>query len=222
MNPGAHLIAQSFPEFETARKVLSEVTPAEWIPTVPDGPYQNDGWRVVKIVNKGKRTAFAENHPEIGRVLDYFKDPIEMAVFYSMLPGTVLHPHRDLSGTLELGKIRYHVPLETNPEVKFFVDKQRVPMTVGEMWALNTSYLHAVENQSQFDRVHLVVEVEVGKWSWSLLPPKNARYYGHYTWFMSLVAWRGLTKLVTQKNALKTYSNMSKTFMRRLLGRRAA
>jgi hypothetical protein len=222
MNPGAHLIAPSFPEFETAQKVLSEVTESEWVPTVPDGPYQNEGWRVVKIVAKGKRTQFAEQHPEIGRVLDYFKDPIEMAVFYSMLPGTILHPHRDLSGTLELGKIRYHVPLATNSDVKFFVDKKRVPMANGEMWALNTSYLHAVENASQIDRVHLVVEVEVGKWSWSLLPRKNLRYYGHYAWFMSLVMWRGFTKLVTQKDALKTYSNMSRTFMRRLLRRKPA
>ena len=222
MNPGAQLIASSFPEFETARKVLSEVTPADWVPTIPDGPYKSDGWRVVSIVKGGKRTEFADRHPEIGRVLDYFKDPIEMAVFYSMLPGTVLHPHRDLSGTLELGKIRYHVPLETNPEVKFFVNRERVPMNVGQMWALNTSYLHAVENESPAERIHLGVEVEVGKWSWSLLPRKNLRYYRHYAWFLTLVGWRALTKVATDRNALKTYSYMSRTFMRRLLGRRAA
>jgi hypothetical protein len=222
MNPGAHLITSTFPEFETARNVLSEVAPADWVPTHPDGPYRSDGWRVVKIVAKGKRTEFVDRHPEIARVLDYFKDPIEMAVFYSMLPGAEIHPHRDLSGTLELGKIRYHIPVETNPKVDFFVDKKRVPMKVGEMWALNTSYLHAVANHSELDRVHLVVEVEVGKWSWAMLPAKGARYYTHYASFMSMVAWKGLTKLVTDKNALRTYSTMSRTFFTRLMGRRAA
>lgn len=222
MNPGAHLITSTFPEFEAARKVLSEVTPADWVPTHPDGPYKSDGWRVVKIVAKGKRTEFADKHPEIARVLDYFQDRIEMAVFYSMLPGAEIHPHRDLSGTLELGKIRYHIPIETNPKVDFYVDKKRVPMQLGEMWALNTSYLHAVANHSDLDRVHLVVEVDVGKWSWAMLPPKDAHYYAHYTSFMSLVAWKGLTKLVTDKNALRTYSTMSRTFFARLTGRRPA
>lgn len=222
MNPGAHLITQSFPEFEAARKVLSEVTPADWVPTHPDGPYKSDGWRVVRIVSKGKRTEFVNQHPEIARVLDYFKDPIEMAVFYSMLPGAEIHPHRDLSGTLELGKIRYHIPIETNPKVEFYVDKKRVPMGVGEMWGLNTSYLHAVANHSEHDRVHLVVEVEVGKWSWDMLPPKGVGYYAHYASFMSMVAWKAMTKVVTDKNALKTYSTMSRTFFSRLLGRRAA
>jgi hypothetical protein len=222
MNPGAHLVTSTFPEFESARKVLAEVGPSDWTPTHPDGPYKSDGWRVVKIVSKGKRTEFVNQHPEIARVLDYFKDPIEMAVFYSMLPGAEIHPHRDLSGTLELGKIRYHVPIETNPQVNFFVNRERVPMGVGQMWALNTSYEHAVQNFSTADRIHLVVEVEVGKWSWAMLPPKGFQYYTHYVSFMSLVAWKGFTKLVTQKDALRTYSTMSKTFFSRLLGRRPA
>ena len=220
MNPGACLIKERFPEFEAARKVLSEVKASDWAPTHPDGPYKSDGWRVVEIVAKGKRTEFVDRHPDIAQVLDYFKDPIEMAVFYSVLPGAELHPHRDLSGTLELGMIRYHIPIETNPKVDFYVDKKRVPMGVGEMWGLNTSYLHAVANHSNLDRIHLVVEVEVGPWSWDLLPPKSAGYYKHYASFMSLIAWKGITKVLTDKNALRNYSNLSRMFFSRLLGRR--
>jgi len=95
-------------------------------------------------------------------------------------------------------------------------------MKVGEMWGLNTSYLHAVANHSELDRVHLVVEVEVGKWSWAMLPPRGVGYYAHYASFMSTVAWKAMTKVVTDKNALRTYSTMSRTFVSRLLGRRAA
>ncbi len=221
-NAGAHLVTSTFPEFEAARDVLGQVQASDWVPTHPDGPYKSDGWRVVRIVTAGKRTEFVDRHPEIKRVLDYFKDPVYMAVFYSMLPGAEIHPHRDLSGTLELGKLRYHVPIVTNPKVNFWVDKKRVPMSVGEMWAQNTSYMHAVANQSEVDRVHLVVEVEVGQWSWAQLPPKGMGYYSHYMWFMSLVAWKGFTKILTDKNALRTYSGMSRTFVQRLLGRRAA
>ena len=221
MNPGAHLVAARFPEFEAAQKVLSEVVPSDWIPTTPDGPYKNDGWRVVKIVDEGKKTEFVQLHPDIGRVLDYFQDPIAMAVYYSMLPGAVLHPHRDLSGTLELGRLRFHVPIETSPSVNFMVAKKRVPMKVAEMWALNTSYLHAVENNSSIDRIHLVVEVEAKDWSWSMLPRKTPRYYCHFAWFMTLIAWRGFSKAVTDRNALRTYARMSRFLLSRILGRRA-
>lgn len=220
MNPGAHFIFARFPEFETARKVLYEVAPSDWIPTIPDGPYQTDGWRVIKIVTGGTRTEFVQRHPDIGRVLDYFKDPIVMAVYYSMLPGAVLHAHRDLSGTLELGRIRFHIPIATDPAVNFMVARKRVPMKVGEMWGLNTSYLHAVENNSPIDRIHLVVEVEARDWSWSMLPRKTSRYYCHFAWFLCLVAWRGFTKVVTDRNALSTYRRMSKFLVQRVLGQR--
>lgn len=217
MNSGAHLVMSHFPEFETAQKVLSQVAPQDWIPTVPDGPYKSDGWRQVYIVRNGKPTDFVERHPDVRKVLNYFKCHISMAVYYSMLPGTILHPHRDLSATLELGRLRFHMPIETNPGVNFMVSKKRVPMKVGELWAVNTSYLHAVENLGTSERIHLVVEVDVNDWCWSMLPRKTIKYYGHYARFMALVAWRAVSVTLTNRKAMKFRLNMAKFMIKRVL-----
>jgi len=222
MNSGSYLVMDRFPEFDAAREVLSEVSEADWVPTIPDGPYKTDGWRVVKILAQGKPTAFAEKHPEIRRVIDFFECPIVQVLFYSMLPGAELHAHRDLDGTLELGRLRFHVPIETNPDVNFMVSKKRVPMRSGELWALNTSYLHAVENKGQTDRVHLVVEVEANEWCWSKLPRKTMKFYAHYAWFMMLVVGRAMRLVLTDPKAALSRLGMGQFLARRLLRHRRA
>jgi hypothetical protein len=220
MNSGSFLVMDRFPEFDAARGVLSEVSRSDWVPTIPDGPYKSDGWRVIKLFEQGKPTAFAERHPEIKRVIGYFECPIVKAMFYSMLPGAELHPHRDSSGTLELGLLRFHIPIETNPNVSFMVSKKRVPMKSGELWALNTSYLHAVENKGQTDRVHLVVEVEVNEWCWSKLPKKNMKFYVHYAWFMMLVIGRAIRLALTDPKAARSRLGIGKFIAKRLLRHR--
>jgi hypothetical protein len=220
MNSGSFLVMDRFSEFDTAREVLSKVSEADWIPTIPDGPYKSDGWRVIKIFEQGKPTAFAEKHPEIKRAIGYFECPIVKAMFYSMLPGAELHPHRDSSGTLELGLLRFHIPIETNPDVSFMVSKKRVPMKSGELWALNTSYLHAVENKGQTDRVHLVVEVEANEWCWSKLPKKNMKFYAHYSWFMMLVVGRAMRLALTDPKAIQSRLDIGKFIAKRLVRHR--
>jgi hypothetical protein len=220
MNSGAYLVDKRFPLFSEATRVCTQIADSDWIATIPDGPYANDGWRVVKVVDKYKPTAFLEAHQDLQTVLNWFKAPIVMAVYYSMLPGTELHPHRDTSGTLELGRLRFHIPIVTNPSVNFMVSKKRVPMEEGQLWALNTSYLHAVENKSQTDRIHLVVEVEANDWCWSLLPAKGPVYYAHYAFFMMQLAKRGLQVLTTDRKNMGAAKNIGKFVLARFLGKR--
>jgi Aspartyl/Asparaginyl beta-hydroxylase len=85
----------------------------------------------------------------------------ELLVFYYLEPGAKIHPHRDLSGASLSNRIRFHVPIVTNPDVKFMVDHERVKMNPGELWCLDTSYLHAVANDGSESRVHIVVECGV-------------------------------------------------------------
>lgn len=106
---------------------------------------------------------------EIYSFLGAEKDGI--CVFYYLSPGAVLHPHRDLTGASSNARIRFHVPIITNE--KFFnVSKQRVIMAEGELWALDTSYLHEVKNESDFTRVHIVIECPINKSVSSRLPAK--------------------------------------------------
>lgn len=161
MDQGAALIKKDFGYSDALRSVLEQLGAEDWVPTHPDGPYESDGWKVVPFVEFGRETPMMERFPVMAKVLQEFKCPVKMMVYYNMLPGAKIHPHRDTSGTLELGFLRFHVPIRTNEQVDFRVDNVAVPMREGQLWALNTSHKHAVSNLSNSDRVHLVLEVEV-------------------------------------------------------------
>jgi aspartyl/asparaginyl beta-hydroxylase (cupin superfamily) len=34
-------------------------------------------------------------------------------------------------------------------------------MKEGEIWEINNKYLHGVKNQSEFDRIHLIIDYDV-------------------------------------------------------------
>ena len=80
-----------------------------------------------------------------------------------------------MSGNLPFGRLRFHVPILTPPEVEFVVGGMRVDMRPGELWALDTSYEHSVRNRSDQVRVHLVVEVVANDWVWSFSRRRASR-----------------------------------------------
>ena len=84
-------------------------------------------------------------------------DP-ELLVFYYLDPGAILHPHRDLTGASMNNRIRFHVPIITNPNVEFIVNNEKIKMNPGDLWCLDTSYLHSVRNDGFESRVHIIIE----------------------------------------------------------------
>lgn len=59
-----------------------------------------------------------------------------------------------------LGAVRrHHIPIVTNKDVIFFVNKESKNMKVGECWEINNSFLHSVENNGATDRIHLMVDI---------------------------------------------------------------
>ena len=85
----------------------------------------------------------------------------ELLVFYYLDPGAILHPHRDLTGASMNNRIRFHVPVVTNPMVEFTVDGEIIKMTPGDLWCLDTSYTHSVKNMGSEARVHIVIECPI-------------------------------------------------------------
>lgn len=87
-------------------------------------------------------------------------DP-ELLVFYYLDPGAMLHPHRDLTGASMNNRIRFHIPVITNPSVEFIVNNEKIKMAPGDLWCLDTSYLHSVRNDGFESRVHIIVECNI-------------------------------------------------------------
>jgi hypothetical protein len=54
---------------------------------------------------------------------------------------------------------RFHIPLETNPDVVFHIEKSSVMMSIGQCWEVNNAKYHYVQNDGEYDRIHLVVDI---------------------------------------------------------------
>lgn len=65
--------------------------------------------------------------------------------------------------------VRIHVPVITNPEVKFTVGGQTVHMEPGECWTFDSFQRHEVVNGGSEHRVHLVLDTVGGGHLWDLI-----------------------------------------------------
>ncbi|MEO8669845.1 MAG: aspartyl/asparaginyl beta-hydroxylase domain-containing protein [Tahibacter sp.] len=74
-----------------------------------------------------------------------------------MAPGGVIHPHVDANPAARWPH-KIHVPLQTNPDVRFFVDPTDYHLEVGQAYEVNNLGLHAVKNAGTTSRIHLIFE----------------------------------------------------------------
>jgi hypothetical protein len=79
--------------------------------------------------------------------------------FVNLPAGHQVFPHVD-SGSIYTTKRRMHLPILTNDQVFFTVDKECINMKSGEIWEINNStYIHAVDNNGTTDRVHFLFDM---------------------------------------------------------------
>lgn len=69
-------------------------------------------------------------------------------------------PHRDYGESLQNDK-RIHLVLQTNDNVIFTVDGEKKNMKLGELWEINNTKLHSVDNNGTTDRIHMIIDFKV-------------------------------------------------------------
>ncbi len=74
-----------------------------------------------------------------------------------MAPGGVIKPHRDANPAAKWPH-KIHVPIRTNDKVVFFVDGVGYHFAEGEAVEVNNMGVHAVVNEGDADRIHLIFE----------------------------------------------------------------
>lgn len=79
------------------------------------------------------------------------------AMIVSLRPGGIITPHCD-EGAYARHFARYHVPLESASGNTFTVGGETVRMEVGELWTFRHDLEHTVRNDSELERVHLIVD----------------------------------------------------------------
>jgi hypothetical protein len=71
--------------------------------------------------------------------------------------GAAIAPHRD-NGIGITAVHRIHVPVLTNPQVHFFIDRVPHYLQADTIYEFDNTRLHAVENRSSERRVHLMLD----------------------------------------------------------------
>lgn len=114
-------------------------------------------------------TPFLSQLNYLPEVLDWFQCPLMSVRLMRLTPGSRILTHVDHDLSADLGMARLHVPITTNGEVRFILNKRQVPLNLGECWYLRLSDPHSVDSKGQTERVHLVLDVEVNDWFTHLL-----------------------------------------------------
>jgi|LakMenE01Jun11ns_1017448.scaffolds.fasta_scaffold9958406_2 hypothetical protein len=93
------------------------------------------------------------NGKELGRIM-----------VVKLLPGGRVIPHID-TGLYFQRYHRFHVPITTNSQVLFIgpADNKPIHMPKGILCQLMNRQLHGVENNSNDDRIHIIVDIDTNK-----------------------------------------------------------
>ena len=164
---------------------LSQILPHEWRPHF-NKQYYEGVWEALALRSTTGKTnqifrslddlRTAVDTPTLTRckyfqrVLDSFECPILAARLLSLGPGSRIREHEDYNIGPEYDQLRFHIPLVTDASVDFFVNNQKLVMSEGEAWYIDFSLPHRVENLSDRNRVHLVLDCRINSWLKSMIP----------------------------------------------------
>ncbi len=87
----------------------------------------------------------------------YVRGEFPRVMFARMAPGGEIKPHRDANAAAKWPH-KIHVPLLTNDRVTFFIEGTGYHMPEGEAAEVNNMGVHAVKNDGDTDRIHLIFE----------------------------------------------------------------
>jgi hypothetical protein len=88
---------------------------------------------------------------------------LNRVVITRLRPGGCIRQHADNEGayTADPHRARYHVVLQGLPGSLYHAGDETVCMRTGEVWHFEARVLHAVENNSADDRLHLLVDMRL-------------------------------------------------------------
>ena len=72
--------------------------------------------------------------------------------------------NKRFDGDYSINIHRIHIPLITNKDVIFNINGEVKNLRTGECWEMNNNIPHSVQNNSDMDRVHLVIDILPEKW----------------------------------------------------------
>ncbi|MNQ36624.1 L-proline cis-4-hydroxylase [compost metagenome] len=177
MNPSFSKLPISF-SIDKLQKELAICETDLWTPHFNTNRYEGN-WTSVSLrsqsgltnditsfANKAyKNTTLLDSCPYFREIIDWFQCEKEAVRLLRLGPQSEIKEHVDNDTSYEDGFFRIHIPIITNSEVFFYVDKKRIPMKMGESWYANFQLPHSVENRSTEPRIHLTLDCIRNEWS---------------------------------------------------------
>ena len=91
-------------------------------------------------------------------LFDYYKSgKIIRCIMTKLSANSIIPRHADGGNSLREAH-RHHIAIITNPKILFEVELEVKNMKPGEVWEINNSVHHSVENRSDLDRIHIIVD----------------------------------------------------------------
>lgn len=98
---------------------------------------------------------FSEIKPFYEKI--YGEGDFMRAVLIKLKKQCKIKEHMDTGKSL-IQSYRTHIPIVTHENVVFSVDNEKKYMKEGEIWEIANQKMHYVENNSEIDRIHLMVD----------------------------------------------------------------
>ena len=146
---------EKWDEFDFRQKSFEVHKKTRTIPLIFDTDFRMENPTYLKDYS-----LFSEELNSCEKILHNFygKGFLIRAILVSLKARCNIDPHVDGGNSLEKC-FRVHLPIITNNKVKFTVGGETKIFQEGELWEINNSgKLHSVENHSDEDRIHLILD----------------------------------------------------------------
>lgn len=87
----------------------------------------------------------------------YNKGKIVRCILTKLKKNSVIPQHVD-SGESLMTCYRHHIAVITNELVYFRIGNEKKHLSENQVWEINNSRIHSVENNSDIDRIHIIVD----------------------------------------------------------------
>lgn len=146
------------------RAEVAALPPEAWV-AHPDQARGNSAARLItpegaetdSVHGQMLPTRWLEAMPYAQQVLAGFGVVWSRSRLMRLAPGAIVPEHADINYHWHT-RVRLHIPVFTQPQVRFHCDGQDVNMAAGEAWIFDNWRRHHVENASEQERIHLVAD----------------------------------------------------------------
>ncbi|MGH8863222.1 MAG: aspartyl/asparaginyl beta-hydroxylase domain-containing protein [Burkholderiales bacterium] len=118
-------------------------------------------WPAIEVSKQPGWTRLAETAvPVMHQIIRNWYTPggtIIRAMAAKLIAGGRILPHRDSHPSFGAGH-RIHVPIITNPRVRFMIDGRPFQLEVGQAYEINNQKVHSVMNKGAEDRINFIFD----------------------------------------------------------------